>query len=418
MNAYQMTPTKPVNFVSLVLHLNEGRGHVHNYQLAIKETIGLTGWRYNAILASLQTTKFAQDFSDAQKIDGGIIDRERDVVIRQLKRLKFHSFAFSVFNFFRQLKAQISHMALEDSENILFVECFNPLQLVAIQAAIYFQKGNWKIWLVLRGSKNWGGKKYKLQSWLYVWGTRTCLRFFNLVNKKHEVLLLTDSAKLVAPLEVYFSTRVHEIPLPHGNDQHAQVTSPPNPSIGASDQLKIWAPGVLRPEKGEAKIFDLARRGFFTDAEVNLYLQTELGGDSDWHPPNVKLFSLPEKLSANEYFDMFNAVDLVILPYSSDMYAESTSGPFVEAICNRTLALVSPGTWMASEYQRFELSDLISDFDSNVGTQIERVVSDIEVRQKLRIMSDEYKRFHSTTGLAKTFKDLVCIDIDKLDREF
>ena len=68
---------------------------------------------------------------------------------------------------------------------------------------------------------------------------------------------------------------------------------------------------------------------------------------------NKRVTLVSERLSEEDYANMFRCLDIVLVPYFTPLYAEATSGIFAEAIALGKPAVVTETTWMAHELRKF-----------------------------------------------------------------
>jgi hypothetical protein len=102
-----------------------------------------------------------------------------------------------------------------------------------------------------------------------------------------------------------------------------------------------------------------------------------------------------------EYAQTLKHADIILLPYDPDVYAEATSGIFVEAVVAGKIPLVSRGTWMAFELEKFDLSDLAIDWDDHrLFLRIDEIASNTLIRERLKRMRIAYNRLHNEMSYA------------------
>jgi len=116
----------------------------------------------------------------------------------------------------------------------------------------------------------------------------------------------------------------------------------------------------------------------------------------------IELVRLPY-VSEEDYRLHFNECEVVLLPYSALKYSVGVSMTFVEAIATSKITFVSDGTVMASELRRFELGDLVMDFNNKFSwTLINEIRKDSTIRARLNLMAESYVRKHDTFGYAQS----------------
>ena len=75
--------------------------------------------------------------------------------------------------------------------------------------------------------------------------------------------------------------------------------------------------------------------------------------------------------------------DVVLLPYSKDVYHSRTSGPFTEALAAAKPVIVTDGTWMSDQLRSYGSGLTVNDRDS-----------ESLMKAMIRTM-DQYESFHA-----------------------
>ena len=100
--------------------------------------------------------------------------------------------------------------------------------------------------------------------------------------------------------------------------------------------------------------------------------------------------------------------DIILLPYAPSSYRFRTSGIFVEAITMGKIALTTKNTWMAYELEKYDLKELIIDWDApTIVQKLEEIYLNKSIREKLKFMTNEYCKFHNIETFAKKLKSLI-----------
>jgi hypothetical protein len=93
---------------------------------------------------------------------------------------------------------------------------------------------------------------------------------------------------------------------------------------------------------------------------------------------------------------------MILLPYDSWRYGEATSGAFVESVAAGKFPLVSRGTWMAYELEKFGLNELVIDWKSDrLFDIIVELSASASVAEKFAVMRTAYRRFHNESCYAE-----------------
>jgi hypothetical protein len=391
-------------FISFVLHLYGGKGHVLSYQTAVGEAVRLNGWDH---LAAISPDPKILNFPSEWKIsfvDSGVLDYEGVEIVKLLRSFRIWPFVKSIYKFSKDLRALLRREA-KDKKNrkVIFMEAFNPLQLLSLVFALIFvNRSSISLWLVYRGGPDWGGARHRLLARSFSMSFRAINPVLELLLGKKNLLLLTDSDKLCIILQKYYKRSVHVLPIPHTSQQaidHPLVTKNDDKTI------KCWWPGAPREDKGLDIIKRLASIAHERAGKLTLCIAKSANVNPIQH--GINIVAVEDKLDREEYDRMFFQIDLVLLPYDQEIYSESTSGVFTEAIVAGVITLVTKDTWMAYELERHGLSELVIDWDDTAV--IERLISlsnDSEIREKILIMQTAYKKYHNIENFAAALKKL------------
>ena len=108
-------------------------------------------------------------------------------------------------------------------------------------------------------------------------------------------------------------------------------------------------------------------------------------------------------LSRREYDYWMDVSEVVILPYNAESYRKRSSGIFIESIIAGKAVFVTKGTWMASELEKFQLNELVVNWDtSSPMKKIYDVFLSGVFWERLTKMQGHYTKFHSFEGMRQT----------------
>jgi glycosyltransferase involved in cell wall biosynthesis len=79
--------------------------------------------------------------------------------------------------------------------------------------------------------------------------------------------------------------------------------------------------------------------------------------------PGVHIVQKP--LDEDGYYRLMSEADLVVLPYFQEDYHAMVSGPFVEALALGKPVIVTEGTWMSGQLERFGAGTTVRDRDAD-----------------------------------------------------
>jgi hypothetical protein len=390
-------------FIAVVLHIYGGKGHVLSYHKAVEEAVRLNGWSHVAVISPDPNIIELPGHWRVEYIDSGVLDYEGVAIKRLVKGLRFWPFIKGMYTLSASF-ARVLRNENKESRNdkIVFLESFNPLQLISIAISFFFTKRDTlSVWLMYRGGPDWGGPKHRLMARTFAVLFRAINPVFQWLVGKDNLVLLTDSEILSTSLPVYYKLPVHLVPIPH---------TPHQPANNARDKKSIdgitcWWPGAPRPDKG----YDIVRRLAALDGPhtQNVTLVVAKSASLASKPRGVRIEQIEDRLEREEYERRFFSSTFILLPYDRDIYRESTSGIFTECVAAGAIPLVSEGTWMAYELNKWNLSELVLDWeDDQIFKEVVRIAADPSVNERMRAMQVEYLSFHNTFSYAQSIGSL------------
>ena len=221
--------------------------------------------------------------------------------------------------------------------------------------------------------------------------------FITIICKKFKNLkILTDTYDLKIKLNKIYKNKVILLPVPH-----THVKDYKNKKKNYN-KYNLFFPGQFRPEKfGEN--FD----NFLKINNKSLY-RIFINENFSWNEKkNFEIKYLKYNLTRNNYLKYFFNSQIVILPYSQELYKDRTSGIFIESIVLNKIVLVTNGTWMSKELKKYKLNEFIVKDWSNfiLDKKIKNLFAD-QVQKKIHKMQKNYLNFHNKekyTNLLKKF---------------
>lgn len=277
-------------------------------------------------------------------------------------------------------------------ERIFFLEFFarKDFRLFALAALLHGRRKKDAIWVVYRDDLTVRRKK-----------DLGVIRFFSkCLHWKfgNRFVPLTDSELLADYYQSWFGKKPFVLPIPH-----THVC--PSESKTKEKLICSW-PGPPRPEKGAKEIARLTQ----IDDPLSVNIELDLSGAALF--PSIKnqveLHLRKALLTEKEYFDALFRADVILLPYDPEKYKWRTSGPFVEAVVAGKMPLVKEGTWQAYELKRFDLCELIVNWENPLFfTHLFTLIRNADIKKKLEVMQQAYAKQHSQEGFASAFQSLV-----------
>lgn len=391
-------PKDKPTFIAVVLHVYGGKGHVLSYQKAVGEAVRRNGW--NHVIAASPDPKLSTLPADwrIQITDSGVLDYEGVKIKRLFKTANVWAFVRSMYDFTKSLSQLLKREMLKGcNDKIVFLETFNPLQLLCLYFALLpLKRGKLYVWLLHRGGPDWGGPEHRLMARSFAMTFKAIGKLIGAAIGRQNLVFLTDSDLLKRALEDYYKRPVYVVPIPHTPEVECNV--PRTDSI--SDDIVCWWPGAPRPDKGLEVIKRITATVAPNAKKIRLVVARSTGLAAI--PDGVKIEFVDDLLSRSEYDKRFRGSDLILLPYDRYLYSESTSGIFTECIVAGATPVVTRNTWMAYELNKHHLEELVLDWEKDdVVSRLVGVARDANIKMKMEMMRREYIGFHNIASYSQ-----------------
>lgn len=364
--------------ISLIPNLMGGEGHIIPYHISISEATKILGWHHEVVYSPEENLPDLPNnwygYLQGNKLETDISFWDK------LRQIKLFSDSISVF-FEHKLSSQ-------KSSHIIFIERFIHLQLLALWLSVLFlPKKNLYIWVLYR--HNFHQHKTKF--------------FYKLLNKllkqavkTNHFRLFSDSELLANSMSKYFEESFTVMPIPH--TEFVEKTH------HDSNHIICWWAGPPREEKGWHIIKNLSQCE--TSLADNFILVASKTADLITANDGVKVIFTEDNLPRQEYVSWLSKTDIMLIPYDAMAYEERTSGVFTESVIAGNIPLTMKNTWMAKELLKFELDELIINWDNplQVWQDIHRVFNCEQIKLKLKRMQTAYRNFHNLSSFANQFQ--------------
>lgn len=373
--------------VSLIPNLMEGRGHIVPYHQAVSKAVSKLGWKHLAAIPSQSKVGYllAEWDSCLSNFD---LEQEGNFWQKVLRLTGVFYLGTTTAKYLR------NNVIYQSELSIVFLERFIHLQLFALIIALWLvPTKNLSVWLLYRRDTH----KDR---------TRLVYKFLNYLIKKSlpagNLKLLTDSDLLSQSLSDYFQEPVTVMPIPH-----TEIKVDNCEIKDKFSEILCWWPGFPREEKGWNVIKQLVDSELKNSDKIclvaasNSNLEVTEGG--------VKLRLIQNKLTREEYNYWLNVSDVILLPYDCQAYKERTSGIFTESIIAGKIPLVTDKTWMAYELLKYDLGELIINWEipEKVFISIINIIRYSDIRNKIKAMQNSYLDFHCLNSYAEVMQKII-----------
>ena len=175
--------------------------------------------------------------------------------------------------------------------------------------------------------------------------------FINLLKfKKVSLYILTDNYPLYLILKKDFKAKTLLMPIPHT----FKLKRLEHKKFNKNKNINLLCPGQYREEKFGTNFNNFLYKN--NSKFINVVINKDFKKKSDL---NINFKKFGSNLNMREYKKLIMAADLILLPYEKMLYKFRTSGIFFEAITLQKRVMVTSGTWMADEFIKYDLKDLV-----------------------------------------------------------
>lgn len=289
---------------------------------------------------------------------------------------------------------------IEERPVVLFLEWFDLVHIAAFALALLGVPAR-----KLSNTAAWMNFRFAFSNNAYL---RRMKWLLSLIERRLAggLVIFTENDLVAESHARMLGRKAHVLPMP-------QMVTPDEPwqlpgyasQPERARQLVCFWPGQAAPEKGLAIISSLtkstspAARGVTIVADESARFTAVEGG--------CAIILLKKGMSRADYIGWLRTMDLALVPYMPEAYANRTSGIFGDAIAVGKPPVVTEGTWMAHELRRFDLGELVVDWDApDVIETLTRLAHDPRVANKLAVLTAAYADFHSRRGYARVIKQV------------
>ena len=323
-------------FVPIITHINEGKGHVLDYQKEVYKTLNKKLYDYFPIIFFDKKIGFLNNVKNKHILKDFFIDLSKDKIFN----FNFITILYNTVKDIFNLNKQLSKLFLsQEKQCVFFIESFNNIQLfIFLRFFTKLKIKKKKFIILLRGSPFAGSGLMKM----YYFSFYLILKYYQLFLKDY--ILATDSETLKTHLEKLYNREVSLINIPAKfiiNDKNLKKKN------------IISLPGAAREPKGVKSFINVID---FFRSDYSYLISKEVKNIL-YKYKTVSYFE--NNLSKSEYINVFKSSKIILLNYDQKIYKYATSGVFFDCISNNCIMLVSDNTWMSSILKKYGLNDLI-----------------------------------------------------------
>lgn len=361
----------PTSFHALIPELKVENGHHYPYHKKIQEAIEDQGVKYFAYVNDRCTIDPLPSFWKKW--------------FRRKKEPHYHvRYLFKLFVDFSKI---FLFEEKTSSRRIFFYESFPTGDLIAFSLAAWlFGKNKDVLWVLFRFERD--EKEMKLQTWL-----------MKQLHKKLNIKVLTDSELLIPLWEERMKQPVPLLINPN-------CLPEPVLTSGKKDKVLCSWLGGPRPEKGLKVIERLIQ---IQDTESKRFILSVCERSPHFSIQNqLTLQRRAKNLTWSKYVESLYEADVILLPYDPQYYEKRTSGVLIEAVVAGKIPIVTKGTWLASELKKYDLDELITDWeDPQFFSSLHHLLNEGAFLPRLQRLRLEYLQKYSYGSLKANIQSLL-----------
>ena len=252
-----------------------------------------------------------------------------------------------------------------------------------------------KLILFLRLSLNRADLNRKTST--YVW-YKIIFYLFNKIDKNYRIRYVTDSILLKEEFEINFNIQVDILPIPHINTNKEKDFN--------SNKIIFTSLGSARKTKGFGIIVEAIKKLKNNPIFQNIYFSLQCNhSEEDKIIKNMVVFLkslslnnveiIEKSLNENEYQELLERSDVVLIPYDQVIYHSNTSGIFTEAVGAGKPVIVTENTWMS--YYLDKASGIKIEYNGeSLSKAIIQITNDyINYKKNASIKKNEWIKYHN-----------------------
>jgi glycosyltransferase involved in cell wall biosynthesis len=394
-------------------------GHNFSYTRAVQNALLEKGFEVDVFANKLLPDELAKNSGYKPFFSQGAYDFPP---FKGIKRDLPHIYAQSII-YADELEAELENK-LSDYAAI-FCHTIGDFEIIGWNRFLSRNKLNSHLFLLLRWTQKFKGMSFIKQKIHPFFRIKPYYLNSIYAKLKNKFTLVTDSELLTEDFNSIYKHRIVTLPIPLNKyflasekDVSSSLNKFRNHYHFKKKGLCIGYMGDARQAKGFHLLPDLVRNVLEKTENVYFAFQcpkSASGNDYSDLPKGVpelreiaatnpdRLILISERLSEEDYANMFRCLDIVLIPYLLPNYQEATSGIFAEAVALGKPTIVTVQTWMAHELKKFggglEIkSDNINDLTEKVFELIEHYE---KYQEKTENFSSQWCQFHNSLNLAE-----------------
>lgn len=247
---------------------------------------------------------------------------------------------------------------------------------------------------------------------------KLALIVLNLLSKFNRIIFVSDSEILASRYSQFIKNPIYIVPIPHTLSSICQNVVQNRPTIRFSNLgFGSYFKGITYLVKA---IQELHHSGLIKNVKFTIQCYQGINHDQkidtaicDLKKLNCNAIKIIEQpLNEEEYIKEFDEADVLLFPYLADR-GECTSGPFAEALAAGKPVIVTRGTWLSNQLEKFNSGGVIckSEDSRDLALSITKVKDGfIEHKSKSENAKIFWNKIHNADNFLKTIESIVISD--------
>ena len=405
-----------INFIISCRTLISFQGHDYSYCKSLRNEALSRGWNVLILANKLLEKEIIEELDAIPFYTVDLGKRFNIPLIRYILPGKLYKFIYLTWNFvlhniFTYLDLhKINKYLSKSDKNVIFFPTMTISNLFAIVK--YFESISNFYGKINLAFVNHFTSRPDLESNSFPDRLHSFL--YNQINKSilvNNIFLFCDTPQLSQEFSIYTEKKIEVLPIPHIVENKLEG------KICTTDLLNIGYLGDARTSKGFNLLPEILQKynnrakniqvNFLVQCSIRVRMQKECLSAIQLLELTENTTLFRDSLSSGDYEELLNRLNIVLLPYSCNMYHSQTSGIFSEARALGKVLIVPANTWMSEEILLFGGGVI---FNSHNPDSIESSMNEaINNFPTLALESDQrsanWKSYHNSSNYFTTLSN-------------
>lgn len=394
-------------------------GHNFSYTRAVQDALEEKGFKADVFASKLLSADLAKSSGYTPVFTNGAYDFPP---YKGIKRDLTYIYAQSVI-YAEELEQVLADKLSEYSA--VFCHTVGDFELIGWNRFLSRHKFNPNLFILLRNTPNFSRLSFVKQKFHPYFRIKP--HYLNSIHSKlkDKFSLVTDSDLLTNDYRSIFKHNIVTLPIPINKYFLASEKSYAKSLSEFKERYVLNKKGLCLGYMGDARggkgfhlLPELVSKVLEKTEDIYFAIQcprSASSNDNTTLPEGVaelreieknykdRLVLISERLSEEDYANMFRCLDIVLIPYLTKGYTEATSGIFAEAVATGKPTIVTTNTWMSHELRKFDGGLEIKSNDAeDLTAKVFELIENYEKYSKItHKYSPKWREFHNSHKLAE-----------------